>query len=211
MRAIRAVVTSELATLIRGLTDRLHVASVTLLSGSVPKDRSGSESGAEAVRHESQLYDETVLALAGVPLRYGDYGVAHPIPPDKVGMPRRPSPYVHYTLSGRRLYVARKVDWSHGRSEEFAEAFAEVAEELTTHPKFAGQHYSWGDRQFVACRTGGRRTGQAKDWIGWRWRHLITLRTCRAVVTATRAATVDLGLRGDWDAARVHRAEHTSS
>lgn len=125
--------------LIGAIRGSLRVGSVTLLGGSVPKQRTSYTTHVRE-RAEWDLW-HTVRDRLGEDLRYGDYGVVHPIPnPGEGG--RLPSPYVHYTVDKQSLFVGRKVPRKSSRRH--AEYFSEVADELTDRPEYSGAGYCWG-------------------------------------------------------------------
>ena len=145
--------------------------SVTLLAGSVPTNsRTGYDTVTE-VRHELGLWREVNRLVA--PVRYGDYGVVHPVParqgPDSNA--RQPNPYLHYTIEERRIVLRRRVNRS--VSGAFAEGFADLAGELVGRPDFAGSGYSWGDEQLEMCGRGADTAGTSSRWIAMATSHHI--------------------------------------
>ncbi|OLF10033.1 hypothetical protein BLA60_16350 [Actinophytocola xinjiangensis] len=54
-----------------------------------------------------------------------------------------------------------------------AEAFSDLAEELVTRSDFAGEGYSWGDRELARCRRRGgtRSAGAAFQWLSMATSH----------------------------------------
>ncbi|NYH77231.1 Holliday junction resolvase-like predicted endonuclease [Actinopolyspora biskrensis] len=141
-------------------------ASITVLSGSTPPQRGTFETRFRA-RPELELWS-AVAQLSRQPLRYGDYGVVHPVPPKGSGG-FQPNPYIHYTLPDRSLSVARRIpNRKPGSVPEgaFEKYFLEVAEELVGRPEFAGKGFSWGDGRLYQCRHDSYpRVGNSSSWI----------------------------------------------
>ncbi|WP_030432008.1 beta family protein [Allokutzneria albata] len=86
----------------------LGPGATTLLAGSIPSARSGY---ATTVQNRPELpmwraVNETSNESA---IRYGDYGVAHPVPPLAGGRSRSPNPYLYYTVPGRTVFLRRHV------------------------------------------------------------------------------------------------------
>ncbi|MFD9738607.1 hypothetical protein [Umezawaea sp. NPDC059074] len=146
--------------------------SVTLLAGSVPTNSRTGYATVTEVRHELGLWRE-VNRLVAAPVRYGDYGVVHPVParqgPDSNA--RQPNPYLHYTIEGGRIVLRRQVNRS--SSGAFAEGFADLAGELVRSPDFAGHDYSWGDEQLEMCGRGTDKAGTSSRWIAMATSHHI--------------------------------------
>lgn len=142
------------------------VAEISLLSGSTPPKRTNYETHIRP-RAEVQLW-EAVRQTCNHELGYGDYGVVHPIPPTPKGLPLGPNPYIHYTVPGATLSIARQIPGRkgappHGSSERY---FLEVADELVRRPEFAGPKFSWGDRILHSCRSKpAMPLGKSTKWI----------------------------------------------
>lgn len=162
---------------VQRLTDALEPASVTLLSGCTPEVRKDFEPCLHT-RTDAQLWsvvDGAVRDAAGTGVRYGDYGLVPPIPKEPKGPIMPPNPYVRYTVAGQTLCLAKRVPKDGPTEGSYADTFSEVADTLTERPEFAGPGYSWGDREFHRCRTGGtRRAGSATDWLAMATSHHIT-------------------------------------
>ncbi len=156
-----------LVAVIEVMRSSLPLASITLLGGSIPRKRTTSQTHIRG-RPEWEWWN-AVCAQIDVPVRYGDFGVVHPIAPAG-GRGRQPHPFLHYTVSGQSLFVARKVRDRHRGA--FAEAFAEVADELTDRPEYVGPGYSWGDNVLSRCRSVGRDSaGSSPKWIAMATSH----------------------------------------
>lgn len=142
------------------------VAEISLLSGSTPPKRTNYETHIRP-RAEVQLW-EAVRQTCNHELGYGDYGVVHPIPPTPKGLPLGPNPYIHYTVPGATLSIARQIPGRKGApppgsSERY---FLEVADELVRRPEFAGPKFSWGDRILHSCRSKpAMPLGKSTKWI----------------------------------------------
>ncbi|MGH3503290.1 MAG: beta family protein [Nocardioidaceae bacterium] len=162
---------------IRRLADALEPASVALLSGCTPEVRKDFEPCLRN-RTDAQLWGVVAGAVrdaTGIGVRYGDYGIVPPIPKEPKGPITPPNPYVRYTAGGQTLCLAKRVPRNRPNEGAFADVFSEVADTLTGCPEFAGPDYSWGDHEFVRCRTGGsRRAGQSRDWLAMATSHHIT-------------------------------------
>lgn len=154
VRSVEAHRVRALVDNITGLAGRHECASITVLGGSTPPQRTNYETHTRE-RTEVQLW-RAIQEACGRSVRYGDYGVVHPVPPAPKGRPTNPNPYIHYTVPGATLSIARRIPGRgrgaapRGASEQY---FLEVADELVRRREFAGADFSWGDRQLHSCRT----------------------------------------------------------
>ncbi|MCX2730123.1 hypothetical protein OOZ19_07710 [Saccharopolyspora sp. NFXS83] len=159
----------------RGLADTVtavaahhRLASIGLLAGSTPRERNNYETHLRE-RVEVKLC-ELVRHQSGFRLRYGDYGVVHPVPRAPGGRGSPANPYIHYTVPGRSLFIARRNlerrkngSVPPGSAQKY---FLEVADELVRHEEFAGPDFSWGDRQLFHCRYQSSPTiASSPKWI----------------------------------------------
>jgi T4 beta protein len=152
---------------IAGLAGRQECASITVLAGSTPARRTNYETHTR-VRTEVQLW-RAIQAGCGRSLRYGDYGVVHPVPVIPQGRPTNPNPYIHYTVPDATLSIARRIP-GRGRGSAprgaSSQYFREVADELVRRPEFAGVDFSWGDRTLHSCRTRpAMPIGSSTKWV----------------------------------------------
>ncbi|MBE9376425.1 hypothetical protein IQ251_18390 [Saccharopolyspora sp. HNM0983] len=145
----------------------LNCASMTVLAGSTPLKRANFETRTRP-RPEVLLRD-AVQRYSRRALAYGDYGVVHPIPHLSKGAARSPNPYIHYTVPGETLSIARRIPNRvngappRGASEHY---FREVADELVGRSEFAGPKFSWGDRVLDSCMsTPITPIGRSTKWI----------------------------------------------
>ncbi|MBK0870166.1 beta family protein [Saccharopolyspora sp. HNM0986] len=152
---------------ITGLNARHGCASITVLGGSIPKERTGFDTRTRE-RTEIRLWKNARADCDGS-LRYGDYGVVHPVPRSKKKGSGAPNPYLHYTVPGGVLSFARHVPDRNGRALPTGAAerfFRDVAEELVRRPEFAGPSFSWGDEKLYSCREDPAiPIGRADKWI----------------------------------------------
>ena len=157
---------------ITGLANRNEYASVAVLAGSTPRRRSY---GTHLRRRAEVELWKTVQEASGEHVRYGDYGVVHPLPQEKGNGWSDPNPYIHYTVPGATLSIARQIP-GRGRGPVPKEAlqhyFLEVAGELVHRPEFAGADFSWGDRNLYDCRTSPTiPVNSAPKWIAFATSH----------------------------------------
>jgi len=158
----------QLINTITGVLRRRRCASTTLLAGSTPLQR-GSRRMRVRGRPEVGMWRAVQQECPGE-VRYGDYGVVHPIPRSREPGPHMlPNPYLHYTVPGATLSLMRRIPgrrgnrWPSGACEQ---SFLEIADELVHRPEFEGPDFSWGDRNLVRCGTGrGLRVGCSRAWI----------------------------------------------
>ncbi|WP_197319965.1 beta family protein [Saccharomonospora sp. NB11] len=146
---------ATLISLVTGLAERVDHASVTVLAGSTPAHR-GTYRTHKRPRSELSLW-KALRDACGEHVQYGDYGVVHPAFPGETKRgPARPNPYLHYTVPGESLFIARQIPERTPTSVPpgaLQEYFLDVADELVDHPDFAGADFSWGDRRLYLCRT----------------------------------------------------------
>lgn len=156
----------DLSATITGVADRHECASIAVLGGSTPTNRRNYETHTRQ-RTEVRLW-KAVQAECGYVLRYGDYGVVHPIPPPRTKARFTPNPYLHYTVPGGVLSLARKIPGRNGGAVPAGAAewfFREVADELVQRPEFAGPNFSWGDAGLYSCRSRTTAIGHPTKWI----------------------------------------------
>ncbi|TDD83447.1 hypothetical protein E1202_25360 [Saccharopolyspora karakumensis] len=91
-----------------------------------------------------------------------------PDPANTQGPDLRTNPYIHYTVPGSTLSIARQIPGRKGppppgSSERY---FLEVADELVRRPEFVGPKFSWGDRILHSCKSKpAMRLGKSTKWI----------------------------------------------
>ena len=156
--------------------------SVTVLSGSIPPRRAKEDRDQE--RPEFLLWLNT---SCGKWLRYGDYGVVHPVAPSPGGPGRRPRhPFLHYTLPQRSLFRTRRLphrDLTGDREAQFQqEYFAEIAADVLD--RHGGEVESWGDRALQRCVRGEIGFHEPDDWIAIALSHHIAHLATRADLVA---------------------------
>lgn len=161
---------------VRDAVDTVRAAagcgSVTLLAGSVPTKRTTYDTSTQD-RPELELWQH-VSRLVEPPVRYGDYGIAHPVVrPRTTSELRQPHPYLYYTVTGRRIALRRKPDRENVESTA-ASSFADLAGELVRLPDFAGHRYSWGDERLLGCKEGRVNAGASWQWIAMATSHHIS-------------------------------------
>jgi hypothetical protein len=118
--------------------------SLSLLSGSVPP----------ALRHTAQWeeprYEEilwrAVVHRGARAVRFGDYGVVHPLATLGFGSKHRT---VKYTCAGHWLYIRHPI--SRAGDEAAARAFKAVCRDLIDSGDFYGPDFSWGDHEISAA------------------------------------------------------------
>lgn len=156
-----------LSATITALTRRHEYASITVLGGSTPQSRHNYETHTRE-RAEVRLW-KTIQSECPYVLRYGDYGIVHPVPPSTGQRCPIPNPYLHYTVPGGVLTLMRKVPDRRGLALPTGAAerfFREVADELVHRPEFAGSGFSWGDGNLYSCRTSRAiPVGNPTKWI----------------------------------------------
>ena len=117
------------------------------LADEIPDD---SLNGIE--RREARLFD-AIQPMVARPLRFGDYGVQHPVPPAPNAVPKMRAS-IRYTV-GDYMFVSRggrpigEVD-----VDERAGHYQELATRLRDHPPFAGASCCWGDETIEAMADG---------------------------------------------------------
>lgn len=180
--AVDTKMAADDAAIVRQLRGELALGSVTLLSGWTPSQRRTYSN--HVVRFHNRTdhllwsaVDEMLRDKDGTGIRYGDYGVVHPIPPQGIPL-QPPKPYFYYTTSDQSLFLARRPGKDVRGEVTIAareDAFAELVDDLTEHERFAGPDYSWGDSQLVHYTTAGpRRTAESKDWLAMATSHHLT-------------------------------------
>ncbi|WP_298179258.1 beta family protein [Saccharomonospora sp.] len=161
---------------ITGLANRNEYASVSVLAGSSPRERGDYETHLRQ-RVEVELW-KVVQEASGKRIRYGDYGVVHPDPQKSREGWGLPNPYIHYTVPGATLSIARQIPERKGNSVPPGSAeryFLQVADELVRRPEFAGADFSWGDRNLYTCRKRPNpQVGSASKWIAFATSHHAT-------------------------------------
>ncbi|WP_163568648.1 beta family protein [Fodinicola feengrottensis] len=124
----------------------MPVRSVTLLAGSVPPRRFVTQTMIKP-RYEMELWSACAGSLSGE-LRYGDYGVVHPLQADtQLAGPVSTNPYLFYTAGRGSLYLSRQLPRDENRKIARgggATKFREISTELARLSEFAGPRYSWG-------------------------------------------------------------------
>lgn len=125
--------------------------STTLLGGSIPKSLTETAVW-EQPRHEEEIW--RAAAAAGFDsLRFGDYGVVHPIA--ERGIRRSKHVSLKYSCADHWLYVREPIRIVN--KEHFvAEAIGAASQSLVESGSFAGPSFSWGDRGFARVAAGDR-------------------------------------------------------
>ncbi|GAA1598521.1 hypothetical protein GCM10009804_63830 [Kribbella hippodromi] len=136
--------------LLDGLSSRFEFRSTTLLGGSIPQSLS-ERSVWEQPRHEETAW-RTAVESGFSSVRFGDYGVVHPI--SRPGIRRSNHVSVKYSCSDHWLYVREPIRIVN--NEHFvAEAVGVAGQSLLGSGSFAGPEFSWGDRGFATVAAGG--------------------------------------------------------
>ncbi|WP_244223767.1 beta family protein [Amycolatopsis circi] len=145
--------------------DLLGPATVTVLAGSIPAKRE-TYATTERLRSEVSLWNG--VRQEGQEAGYGDYGVAHPVPPAGGSQARTPNPYLCYTVPRKTVILRRKLESDDAR----AEMFSDLVDELVERADFAGSGYSWGDHELARCRRlGGRTAASVPRWVSMATSH----------------------------------------
>lgn len=139
----------EMFALLDSLPEYRAFRSITVLSGSVPKQL-------EQIHHwEQPRFEEvlwrTVKASTSDSIRLGDYGAVHPAPSEPW---RSKHINLKYTCSGHWLYVREpmlEADADNAR----ARTVRLVSSELVNSGSFSGAEYSWGDHRLAEAADGG--------------------------------------------------------
>ncbi|WP_027930034.1 beta family protein [Amycolatopsis thermoflava] len=131
------------------------VRSTVLLSGSIPRTLNRTDLWQQP-RYEEQLWNEVVAAGAG-DLRFGDYGVVHPIAGPGF---RSKHVAVKYSCPAGWVYSRQRLteDEHSGADSSLAYTLRRTCRRLVTSEHFAGPRFSWGDRE-VAAAADGRGNG----------------------------------------------------
>jgi hypothetical protein len=166
VEAVRAQNVAAIAETVAAMSDLLGPGSTTLLAGSIPSTRT-TYATILRDRPEVTLWNE-VSRSSACEVSYGDYGVAHPKPPDSGDNARSPFPYLCYTVPRKTVILRRKKE----KGDVPAELFADLVEELIERDDFAGPDYSWGDRELTRCRhKGGQTAGSVSRWVAMATSH----------------------------------------
>jgi hypothetical protein len=120
--------------------------STTLLSGSVPLAMQKT-AGWHEPRLEESLW-QTVRDTGLSQVRFGDYGVAHPITAKGY---RSHHVTVKYTCASRWLYLRERMAGEQPR----ARTLRALCNSLVADDSFAGPDFSWGDSEIQAITNGG--------------------------------------------------------
>lgn len=148
---------------LRGMDSIADFRSTTLLSGSIPPSMSQTASWQEP-RLEERLWQ--LVRDAGVPeLRFGDYGVVHPVPSQGY---RSLHVSVKYTCPSNWLYLRERMDQDTAPdTDEHDEAsrartLRSLCRQLIANDSYSGPEFSWGDREIhIAAAGRGARLGQS--------------------------------------------------
>ncbi|MGZ0153303.1 beta family protein [Kribbella sp. WER1] len=137
--------------LLDGLPIWREYRSITVLSGSVPKELEQIHHW-EQPRFEEVLW-ETVRAATSDSLRFGDYGAVHPAPAE----PWRSNHInLKYTCPDHWLYLRERLRETDGDNAR-ASTLRLVSSELVSSGSFSGAGYSWGDDRLAEAADGGGR------------------------------------------------------
>lgn len=141
----------ELLALLDSLPAYDDFRSITVLSGSVPKQL-------EQIHHwEQPRFEEllwhTITASTSDRIRFGDYGAVHPAPSEPW-----PSKHINlkYTCSDHWLYLREPMIDSDPDNAR-AQTVRLVSTELVNSGSFSGASYSWGDGRLAEAADGGGR------------------------------------------------------
>lgn len=115
-----------------------------------------------------KLYDSR-NSLEFFPI-YSDYGISHPYFADYDPRVMTMSANIRYTSKNDFLIFKGKSIKKHGWGQIRA-----LAQELVSHPEYAGKDYSWGDNYIYNCATNPNcTTGNAETWRRVGTNHHIT-------------------------------------
>ncbi|TWD84749.1 T4 beta protein [Kribbella amoyensis] len=149
VRTVDARRVELIARLVDLLEDCADFRSITLLAGSIPKSLDRVDQW-EQPRFEERLWHEVVRAGA-TRLRFGDYGVVHPIAAPGFRRSRHIS--VKYSCADHWLYVREPIA-DPDADEARARTVQAVCRHLVDSGSFSGPQFSWGDRQFATAAGG---------------------------------------------------------
>lgn len=155
----------SVAWLVEQVTGAAPWRSVVLAATSIPDSVAGDVPAGSlgAIERREWALFEAVESKIRAPLRFGDYGVQHSVPP-----PSAPVPKMHASIrytAGHFTYISRG-DRPLGTvpTEDVPGEYREVAARLVQHPLFFGSECCWGDR-FVEELGDGRRTERSQQWM----------------------------------------------
>ncbi|KDN18310.1 beta family protein [Amycolatopsis rifamycinica] len=138
------------AGVLTALTEVGAFGSTTLLTGSIPMTL-GQTSTWEQARAEEVLWEHLVRGGAGN-LRFGDYGVVHPIPGPGF---RSNHVALKYTCPHRWLYSRERMPDETGDESARGRALRVVCRHVIESASYAGPDFSWGDREIHEAAAGG--------------------------------------------------------
>lgn len=133
--------------------------SITLLAGSVPDKLEGTSTRRNP-RSEEVLW-RSVREVSRQNVRFGDYGVVHPIPPPRTYRSHHVN--VKYSCRAGWLYLREPLtDQVEHPDENAAEkvrarTLRTLCRRLVDREEFAGPEFSWGDQQMAHAARGGDR------------------------------------------------------
>ncbi|MET9271697.1 hypothetical protein [Kribbella sp. NPDC003557] len=156
----------ELLALLDSLPMYDQYRSITVLSGSVPKQL-------EQIHHwEQPRFEEilwrTIKASASDRIRFGDYGAVHPAPSEPW-----PSKHINlkYTCSDHWLYLRERMLDTDAENARAATVRL-VSSELVNSGSFSGADYSWGDDRLAEAADGrGRGLGDTSAPVAFATSH----------------------------------------
>lgn len=123
------------------------VRSVAVLSGSVPSALKQTALWQQP-RYEELLWRE-ITRLGGEHVRFGDYGVVHPIPGD--GHPSK-HVSVKYACANGWLFSRERI--AERAEAGRADTLRRACQHLVDDENFAGPRFSWGDHQLSDAARG---------------------------------------------------------
>ncbi|UJW36007.1 beta family protein [Saccharothrix sp. AJ9571] len=124
--------------------------SITVLSGSIPKMLAQTASW-QQTRFEEVLW-RSVRDNSGKHVRFGDYGVVHPIPGPGY---RSNHVSVKYTCTENWLYLRERIN-DDGEPDEAGRGHTvrQLCRHLVDSQDYAGADFSWGDREIFTAASG---------------------------------------------------------
>jgi hypothetical protein len=144
---------SSAAWLIREVSSSAPWRSLILTGSSVP-DSVAAEIPDDAlegiVRRERVLFD-ALQNEVGQALRFGDYGVQHPVPPLRAPVPKMRAS-IRYTAGG--VMLVSRGGRPIGEIDDVPAEYQRLATRLRDHPAFVGVTCCWGDRYIEELASG---------------------------------------------------------
>jgi hypothetical protein len=108
-------------------------------------------------RRERNLWEQTAALRPRRLPTYGDYGVQHPMRPNKTGPGMRAN--IRYTTDGAILIARGKAILEFGY-----EQYRDLASMLVARREYAGPRFSWGDDRLLDCARGNGTPSGQEHW-----------------------------------------------